>query len=129
MNYQFELFEEKPRAFTGEQPHVSIFADGKIYLNRLAIEMIGAPDAVALHYDRRNQVIGVEGVPPSRSYAFRLHKKDNRSRGRTIAASSFFNRYGIRPTETAAFLNPIVTDAGIMALDLNDAVPTGKKGK
>jgi len=66
---------------------------------------------------------------PSRRYTFRLHKKDKRSRGRTIAASSFFNRYGIRPTETAAFLNPIVTDAAIMALGLNDAVPTGKKGK
>src|SRR5688572_2589888 len=129
MEYNFERFEEKPRVPNGEEPYVSIFSYGKIYLNRRAIELLGAPDAVALFFDPKQKVIGVQGVPPSRSYAFRLNKKDKRSLGSTIAATSFFNHHKMRPSETIAFPNLTLTTEGIMILDLNDVVTTSKKRK
>jgi hypothetical protein len=127
MNYNFERFEEKPRVPNGNEPHVSIFSYGKIYLNRRAIEMLGEPDAVALLFDSKQQVIGIEAVPPSRSYAFRLNKKDKRSLGSTIAATSFFNHHKIRPSETLAFRNPALNEDGILILDLNEVVIASKK--
>jgi hypothetical protein len=129
MEYNFERFEDKPRAMTGNEPYVSIFPYGKMYLNRRTIELLGEPDAVALFYDKRQSVIGIQGVPPSRHYAFRLNKKDKRSLGSTIAATSFFNHHKIRPSETLAFPNLTVNDEGIMILDLNDVVIASKKGK
>ena len=127
MDYNFERFEDKPRAMTGKEPHVSLFAYGKIYLNRRAIELLGEPDAVALMFDRRQKVIGIQGVPPSRHYAFRLNKKDKRSLGSTIAATSFLKHYKIHPSETLAFRNPTLNENGILVLDLNDVASTSKK--
>ena len=129
MDYNFERFEEKPRVPNGKEPHVSLFSYGKMYLNRRAIELLGEPDAVALMFDRRQKVIGVQGVPPSRHYAFRLNKKDKRSLGSTIAATSFLKHYKIHPSETLAFPNLTVNADGIMILDLNDVVIATKKGK
>ena len=127
MEYNFERFEDKPRAMTGKEPHVSLFAYGKIYLNRRAIELLGEPDAVALMFDQRQKVIGIQGVPPSRHYAFRLNKKDKRSLGSTIAATSFLKHNKINPTETLAFRNPTLNENGILILDLNEVDSVSKK--
>jgi len=127
MEYNFERFEDKPRAMTGKEPHVSIFSYGKIYLNKRAVELLGEPDAVALMYDKRQSVIVVQGVPPSRHYAFHLQKKDKRSHGSTIAATSFFNHHSIRPGGTLAFRNPTLNQHGILILDLNEVDSVSKK--
>lgn len=127
MEYNFERFEDKPRAMTGKEPHVSIFSYGKIYLIKRAVELLGEPDAVALFYDNRRSVIGIQGVPPSRHYAVHLQKKDKRSHGSTIAATSFFNHYAIRPSGTLAFRSPTLNPDGILILDLNEVDSVNKK--
>ncbi len=72
-------------------------------------------------------MIGVQGVPPSRHYAFHLQKKDKRSHGSTIAATSFFNHYKIRPTGTLAFRNPTLNQDGILILGLNEVDEVSEK--
>ena len=127
MDYNFIRFEEKPRSLLGKEPYVSIFGRGKIYLNRRTLQLLGEPDAIALFYDDRRSVIGIQAVAPSRHFAFRLQKKDKRSLSSTIAANGFFKHHSLQPDGNLVFRNPTLNDNGILVLDLNDVDCVSKK--
>ena len=125
MEINFELFEEGQQDYSGRDVHVTINPTGKIFLNRRALAALGDPDSVALMYDTKRSIIGIQPVPPSRPHAFRLQKKFGR--GRTLSAKNFCRHYSIRPEETLAFGSPTVNKDGIMILDLNDVRSVTRK--
>ena len=121
MTVDFEIFEAGPVVKDTDRVHVTINKLGHIFLNRRMLEALGEPDAVTLMYDRRRSIIGVMPSPLHRSHAFPLRRKDRKtSRGRMVHANNFCKHYSIRPTETLAFLSPVVNKDGILVLDLND---------
>lgn len=127
MEINFELFEEGQLDYSGRDVHVTINKTGKIFLNKRALEALGDPDSVALMYDPRRSIIGIQSVPPSRRSAFRLQRKFTKSNGRVVSAMNFCRHYSIRPDETLAFGSPTVNKDGIMILDLNDVRSVTRK--
>ena len=121
MNIDFEIFEAGPVLQTTDQPHVTISKLGHIFLNRHALALIGDPIAVTMMYDRRRKIIGLMPSDRRRPHSFPLRRKDGEaSRGRMLHAMNFCRHYGIRPTETLAFLTPQVNNNGILVLNLHE---------
>ena len=121
MELKFELYEDGPVHDAGRRGHVTIRANGQIFLNRIVVEKFGSPDAVALMYDSRNRVIGIKPTRPGQKHAFRLRRSySSRSLGRQIAAIPFLRHHKILPTEAIGFLAPTVNRDGILLLDLNE---------
>ena len=118
--YNFDLFEEGPMEPSGNRVGVSINSRGHFYVNRKAIIAMGEPDAVMLYFDRERKAIGMQRSPIDRKYAFRLVNRATRESGRMIFATSFCRHYGIRPTETLAFISPAVNHNGILVLNLHE---------
>ena len=121
MELKFELYEDGPVHNAGSRPHVTIRTNGQIFLNRIMVEKLGSPDAVALMYDSRNRVIGIKPTRPGQKHAFRLRRSyTSRSHGRQIAAIPFLRCHKILPAEAIGFLAPEVNRDGILLLNLNE---------
>ncbi len=121
MNIDFEIFEAGPVVKNTDRVHVTIDKLGHLFLNRHAVAAIGGPDAVTLMYDRRRSIIGILPSALNRQQSYPLRTKDKRtSQGRCINAMNFCRHYGIKPSETLAFLSPEVNRDGILVLDLNE---------
>ena len=121
MELKFELYEDGPVHDAGSRPHVTIRANGQIFLNRKVGQQLGCPNTVALMYDPRNRVIGIQPTRQNQKHAFRLRRSyTSRSHGRQIAAIPFLRRHKILPTEAIGFLAPEVNRDGILLLDLNE---------
>jgi len=118
MELNFELFEEGEAGRTQDRVHVTLAADGRIYFSRRAVEALGRPEAVALMFDRRRQVIGVMPSDAGRKHAFRLRTKLGMGEGRVISVRNFCRHFGIRAAETVAFPTANVNRDGILVLDL-----------
>jgi hypothetical protein len=119
MELDLEVFEEGGGNSSGKDIHVTLNARRSMFLNARALAAIGDPDSVALSYDRRRSIIGIQAVPPSRKSAFRLQRKSS-GNGRTLAVGNFCRRFSIRPDQTYAFNSPSVNKDGILLLDLNN---------
>jgi hypothetical protein len=89
MDLNLELFEEGSADYSGKEVHVTINQRGNIFFNRRALEALGNPDSVALMYDRRRSIIGIQPVPPSRQCAFPLQRKFPKGHGRKVSAKNF----------------------------------------
>jgi hypothetical protein len=121
MNIDFEVFEAGPVIQNTDRPHITINKLGHFYLNRHAHAALGNPDAVTLMCDRRRQIIGILPSDRRRTHSFPLRLKDGKpSRGRMLHASNFCKHYGIRGSETLAFLNPEINHNGILVLNLHE---------
>jgi hypothetical protein len=121
MELKFELYEDGPVHDAGSRPHATIRANGQIFLNRIVVDKLGSPDAVALMYDPRNRVIGIKPTRAAEKHAFRLRRSySSRSRGRQIAAIPFLRRHKILPTVAIGFLAPTVNRDAVLLLDLNE---------
>jgi hypothetical protein len=121
MELKFEIYEDGPVHDAGRRGHVTIRASGQIFLNRIVVEKLGAPDAVALMYDSRNRVIGIRPTRPGQKHAFRLRRSyTGRSHGRQIAAIPFLRHHKILPAEAIGFLAPTVNRDGILLLNLKE---------
>jgi hypothetical protein len=127
MELDLELFEDGGAEYTGKDIHVTLYVRGNIFFNGNALAAIGDPDAVALSYDRRQSIIGVQPVPPSRNCAFHLHRKHPNRNGRKISAKNFCRRYSIHPDQTYAFKSPTVNKDGILLLDMNSVRSVRRK--
>lgn len=117
---KFEIYEHGPVHDAGKRAHVTVRPNGQIFLNRVVLEKLGPPDAVALMYDARNRIIGLKATEATQKHAFRLRRSYNRSLGRQIAAVPFLRHHKILPTESIGFLDPKINRDGILLLDLNE---------
>lgn len=127
MQVNFELFEEgQADQKTGERLRVTLNKDCRMFFNARAMEALGAPDGVALLFDRRRQIIGVMPSALNRKHAYRLRPQHRGLRSRVITVRNFCRHYEINPSETVAFPDAEVNRDGILVLDLHAASAVGR---
>ena len=95
---------------------ISISRKRVITLNRAAMKMLGAPDAVRLLFDEKNSVIGVSKSSRLNTEAFPVRPKNDTNW--VINAAPFCRHFKISPDSTERFDEPELDDEGILRLDL-----------
>lgn len=89
-------------------------------MNRTAHERLGAPDTVALLFDRANSCIGLKPSLRQMRNTFPLTAR-GRHGGRCVRAFVLIKEFGIQIAETLEFIDAEIDQDGILILDLNTA--------
>ena len=98
---------------------VTLTAGKDFYLNRLALEALGKPEAVKYYFDVSRSRIGIKAASPDAEESVLVRKRE-RDYG-LVRAAHFCNYYGIKPEESIVFQD-VHTDAdGLLILDLKKA--------
>lgn len=93
----FEVFDKKSVPST-TQPWLTIQKKGLLSLNRVAMDALGAPEAVELLYDREEQIVGIRPADKDSPRSFPARKQGKRETANPnylIAGQAFCNYYGI----------------------------------
>ena len=101
---------------------------GEIYLNKIAWDALGCPEAVELMFDIGRGVIGIKPVDPWKPNSFPIRHKKGKS-GKCIRASPFAVHFAIRPRRTILFNKAEIDEDGVMSLPLESitAVSLGSR--
>lgn len=98
---------------------VTLSPKGELMIGAKAIEKMGRPDYAVLLFDRLESLMGVLPTHGHERNGYPLiHKL--KGRHRLIRANKFCRHYGIKFEMTRAFLNPYISDDGILVLDLKE---------
>ena len=89
------------------------------YLNRLALEALGKPEAVRFYFDVSRKRIGIKAESPEVEQSVLVRKRE-REYG-LVRAAHFCNHYGIKLEDSIMFQNPYVDSEGMLVLDLRTA--------
>ena len=119
INADWEKFLGGPVRPSNEDAHITLSKGGVITFNRFVFGMIGKPEAVSLHFNRRERKIGLKAASPRFPEAFPVLAAGPRKNTRRICAASFCKHYGIKITETHKFTRPDLAADGMLVLDLN----------
>lgn len=119
---EWEKFRGGPAAPAGGMIRVTLNRKGLIYMNAKAYQMMGKPKAVAIYYNRKEDMMALEPGSPRQAENFHVTKKQN---GWSIHAASFCRHFGIRVHSTERFLRPGITESGQMILNLRETVSVG----
>jgi hypothetical protein len=95
------------------------------YLNNVAYEALGRPNAVELRYDGNRRIIGMRPIDPRRRNAFhvKLHCGGNY---RKVHAASFCRHFRLRVDGTSLFDDADLTDEGILELPMDSMITVGR---
>ena len=103
---------------------------GMIYLNEKLFAELGSPAAVALFYNREDNIIAVEPAFALNDETFPVQKYQA---GRVVRASTFCRHYRIRVPNTEEFRRPNLDPNKTLLLNLRDTITVGgitrKRGK
>ena len=124
---EWEHFEGGPFKRNEDRVHVTLSLRSVILLNKGALEMLGQPEAVTLHFNKRKSMIGVKEAKTGDTGAFPLVDKGKVSH-RLINAGSFCQHHKIKPSRTLAFYD-VQRQNGYLALDLNRVTEIGLERK
>ena len=124
--FDFQLYEPGQVVRTRDMVHVTINKEFRIFFNAKALGALGDPDAVALMYDTKKQVIGVLPSALNRTHAYPLRIRYRGESGRVITARNFCGHHGIKPEGTLAFRSARVNKDGVLILDLQDVRPASR---
>lgn len=124
---EWEHFESGPFRRNEDRIHVTLSKASSILFNKVALEMLGQPEAVTLHFNRRKSLIGVKEAKAADKGAFPLIKSGKVSH-RIVHASSFCRHHRIKPARTVAFYD-VQRQDGYLALDLNCVAEIGLEAK
>lgn len=111
----FEEFDKRSAA-ASKSPFVTLQKRGPLSLNKAAYELLGAPEAVTLLYDREEQLIGLNPADQGNPRAFPLRPQGERASNFLIAGQAFTQYYGI-DTSTARRYGVDLRD-GVLIVDL-----------
>ena len=100
--------------------HVTLSRDKDFYINKVALDALGDPEAVRYFFDVGRSWIGIRKESPEIEQAFPLRKK-MKGQGGLVRAAQFCNRYGIHPEVSITFQDVRVDADGMMILDLKTA--------
>ncbi|MEQ1763973.1 MAG: hypothetical protein ABL984_12620 [Pyrinomonadaceae bacterium] len=119
----------EPSRNTRDKVRVTINSKGSFYLNGIALKALGDPDALQLMFDRKNGVIGMHRTSIEKKGAYLLKRKSAQPgiASKCFYATSFCDKFKIRPKETMLFLDAHVNRDGILILDLNQVMSTRKR--
>ena len=107
---------------------VTLGPRGDIYMNVIAWQALGCPEAVELMFDQGRRVIGLKPVAAWQPNSFPVRHK-RQTNGKIIHASPFFVHFAIRSLRTVVFNHAHIDEDGVMTLPLDSitAVTRGSK--
>ncbi len=97
--------------------NVSINNRCVINLSRAAAALIGTPESVMMHYNRRDCIIGLTAATPDEEKSFPLKPRPDNC-GYVLSATPFCRSFGISLNQTERFDAPELNDKGMLCLDL-----------
>jgi hypothetical protein len=114
----WERFGSKCHEPTRSYLRVSLNKRGIILLNTFAVDKLGNPQAVIMHYDRTNSRIGLEPAEPSVQESFLVTRRRGRAYGK-ICANAFCKYFRIKTHGTMIFEDAYIDDNNkMLILDL-----------
>ena len=105
--------------FRRTRMRVTLTASKDFYLNRVALEALGKPEAVRYYFDVSRSRIGIKPAPVDIEQSVLVRKRD-RDYG-LVRAAHFCNYYGIKPEESIMFQDAHIDADGMLVLDLKTA--------
>jgi len=127
----WETFDGGPPERPENRLHVTLNRMGTFLLNRKAYQLIGSPEALMFHYNRKLEMIAVSGTHRRNQKGFRVIPR--RGINWCTQISNFCRHHKIRVDETIKFANPEIDNDGMLILDLKKTVSAAltrpKKGK
>lgn len=115
MEHDWIEFDERQRRGT-DGYYATLNGEGSFVINRLLFEAMEQPEAVTLHFDPKNDCIGMRKANTGLQNAFCV--RERRSGGRIVRARGFIKKWDIRLTGTYSFPDPKIDD-GMLILPLN----------
>jgi hypothetical protein len=98
---------------------VSLNKQGVLLLNTCAMQRMGFPEVVTLHYDHANSLIGIKRGDTGDNDSLYISKRPDRGYGK-IGAKAFCRYFGLMRSSTRIFYPEIDAD-GMLTLDLKRA--------
>jgi len=114
---QWEEFQSGPTKPLDKRKHVTLNKKNTILLCGNIYEDLGSPKAVALYFDKMNNLIGLCPTSPDRKNAFPVIAQGH-GRHRLIRATPFCKHHKIRVERTVVFPDAQIDDEGLLRLDL-----------
>jgi len=108
--------------------NVSMNPKGEIMITRRTFEMLGAPAAFQLRYDRFNTTIGLQPCDSKVSGAYPAGPHGGFG-GRVIRAFPLCKKFGITLDHSVRFLLPQIDEDGILVLDLRNTAPVLRRDR
>lgn len=115
----FEVFDKRQSPLA-KAPTVTIQRRGLMSMNRAAYNLIGAPTAVELLYDREADVIGFRPAKDDVPHAYSVRSQSDKETGPVAIAGTAFCQFYKINTEVSRRWTPTVSD-GILRVDLTQA--------
>ena len=97
--------------------HVTMNPRGEITLTKFVLDMLDAPEAFHLFFDRVNQTIGLKPTRRAMANAYPICPRGSHG-GALVRAYRLCQQFGIRLNERVRFLDPRIDEDGILNLDL-----------
>jgi hypothetical protein len=119
MMNDWQEFNGVAARFRRTRMRVTLTAGKDFYLNRVALEALGKPEAVRYYFDVSRSRIGIKPAPADIEQSVLVRKRD-RDYG-LVRAAHFCNYYGIKPENSIIFQDAHVDGDGMLVLDLKTA--------
>ena len=123
MTLTFEVFMGRASPIPRDAA-LTIHPRGLFSVNRAAHMALGEPEAVEFLYDRAERVIGLRGVSPQVPHAYAVRPQATSS-SVLVSGRAFTRHYGIPVDVARRYPARIIGD--VLAVDVNDGVPTGRR--
>ncbi len=123
-------WEEVPRGDIVSQAagiHVTLNPKGLIALSRVTHEMMRAPPAYLLLYDKANCRIGLKPCAPNRRNAYPVGVRQQGAK--TIRAFRLMRQHQITVAAAIEFHDARIDEQGILVLDLRTAKVSNRAGR
>lgn len=110
----FEVFDKR-MAPLAKAPSVTIQKRGIFSINRVAHNLIGAPESVELLFDKEDLIIAMR--PSQESHAYTIRPQSARDTGQAILSATAFTQYYDIDTSVSRRYQPYEQD-GMLCIDL-----------
>lgn len=110
----FEVFDKR-MAPLAKAPSVTIQKRGIFSINRVAHNLIGAPESVELLFDKENLIIAMR--PSQEPHAYTIRPQSSRDTGQAILSATAFTQYYDIDTSVSRRYQPYEKD-GMLCIDL-----------
>ena len=101
--------------------HVTMNTKGEIVMSRVTYNMLGAPKAFLLLFDKVNNRIALKPTIPAIRNAYPVMTRGRRMQSRCVNAYRLLVEFGIEVPETLEFKDPEIDQDGQLILDLRTA--------
>lgn len=120
----FEKFRGGPndKFNTSTKLRATINRKGMIYFNSKLYQAMGSPKAVALYYNREQDIIAIEPATDNLAECFPVVRKQS---GWAIHASTFCRHFRIRVALTQSFIRPTPDTNQNIHLNLRETTTVG----